>query len=269
VFLLKLNRSSAGQEIPCVLWNATVLCHNHKCPPLVLSWARTIQSTPPHPTYLWNVSSHYKFLSWGVVSTLPNIQAGGPPFVTCLQLLIQCICRYTPYLEAFAPTTTRGRAMLWQQGHTHHDFFRFCSYKMCKPLHLNIKLFRDGSRDWNPTTGIKDNLKSVKTAVFWDVMPRTQLVLPWPQSITSHKAAVFAVSSCQNYKMKLENWSQEHKEVVCPKAKGYRITFEAPDIRKIVSLAGLIQILTLCHAVSSSPLWAIRSNHTGNNQTQQ
>ena len=173
------------------------------CLPLVLSSARSIQSTP---TYLWNVSSHHKLLPWGLVSTLSNTQAGGPPFVSWPQLLIQCIRKYPPYLEVFAPTTTRGCVTPWRQEHTHHGFFRFCSYKMCNPQHINVKLFSDGSQDWIPTIGITDNLKSDENAICWDVMPRTQPVPQWPQSITSHKTAVFAVPSCQNYKMKLENW---------------------------------------------------------------
>jgi hypothetical protein len=36
------------------------------------------------------------FLMWEVVSSTPNPLAGGPPFVCCLRLLIQCICRYPP-----------------------------------------------------------------------------------------------------------------------------------------------------------------------------
>ena len=80
--------------------------------------------------------------------------------------------------------------------------------------------------------GIKDNLKSVKTAIFWDVMQCTQLVLQWPQIITSHKRAVFAAPFCHNYKTKLENWWKEYKQVARPTAKGYRVTFKAPDIRK-------------------------------------
>jgi hypothetical protein len=38
----------------------------------------------------------------GVVSPLPNPQAGGPPLVGCPQLLIQYIHSYPPYLEAFS-----------------------------------------------------------------------------------------------------------------------------------------------------------------------
>ena len=33
-----------------VLWNPNVHYRSHKCPPPALSWASSIQSTPPHPT---------------------------------------------------------------------------------------------------------------------------------------------------------------------------------------------------------------------------
>jgi len=41
------------------------------------------------------------FLRRGVVSTSPNPQAGGPPLVGCLRLLIQFIHRYPPYRRPF------------------------------------------------------------------------------------------------------------------------------------------------------------------------
>jgi hypothetical protein len=44
----------------------------------------------------------FLFLSWGVVSPPPNLQAGGPPLVGCPRLLIQYIHSYPPYLEAFS-----------------------------------------------------------------------------------------------------------------------------------------------------------------------
>jgi len=70
-----------------------------------LSWASSIHSMPPYPTS-WisirvNISWHDKFLRWGVVSTSPNPQAGGPPLVGCPRLLIQCIHSYPPYWRSF------------------------------------------------------------------------------------------------------------------------------------------------------------------------
>ena len=44
------NRFSASQEIPCTLWNPKVHYRIHKCQPRALSWATSIQCTPPHPT---------------------------------------------------------------------------------------------------------------------------------------------------------------------------------------------------------------------------
>ena len=41
------------------------------------------------------------FLRWGVVSTSPKFQAGGPPLVGCPRLLIQYICSYPPYWRPF------------------------------------------------------------------------------------------------------------------------------------------------------------------------
>jgi hypothetical protein len=42
----------------------------------------------------------FLFLRWGVVSPPPNPQAGGPPLVGYLRLLIQYIGGCLPYLEA-------------------------------------------------------------------------------------------------------------------------------------------------------------------------
>jgi hypothetical protein len=45
----------ASQEIPWLLWNPKVHYREHKGPPLVLTWARWIQSTPPHPIFLISI----------------------------------------------------------------------------------------------------------------------------------------------------------------------------------------------------------------------
>jgi hypothetical protein len=84
---------------------------------LSLSWARSIQSTSPHPnsrrsililfshlgSYRWIsliprplfiIRNVINFLEWGVVSTSPNPQIRGPPLVGCPRLLIQYIRSY-------------------------------------------------------------------------------------------------------------------------------------------------------------------------------
>jgi hypothetical protein len=50
--------------------------------------------------HVWG--SYASFLQGGIVSTTPNSQAGGSPFVSCLWLLIQCIHSYPPSLEAIS-----------------------------------------------------------------------------------------------------------------------------------------------------------------------
>jgi hypothetical protein len=57
------------------LWNTKVPHHTHKCPPPVL-------------LNLW-VILNMCFLRRGIVNTLPNPPAGGPPLVGCSWLLIQ------------------------------------------------------------------------------------------------------------------------------------------------------------------------------------
>ena len=62
-------------------------------------------------------------LRWGVVSTSPNPQAGGPPLLGCPRLFIQYIRSYLPYWRPFLPSTTWGRAMPWWQWPTYHGSF--------------------------------------------------------------------------------------------------------------------------------------------------
>ena len=62
----------------------------------------------------------FTLLRWGLVSTSPNPQVEGPPFVGCPRPLIQYIRRYPPYLEAVPPSATWGCAMPLWQGPTYH-----------------------------------------------------------------------------------------------------------------------------------------------------
>jgi hypothetical protein len=74
----------------------------------------------PDPRHLWMCRNMIKFLRWRVVSTSPNPQAGRPPLVGCLRMLIQYICGYPSYLEAVLPSATWARAMPWWQWPTYH-----------------------------------------------------------------------------------------------------------------------------------------------------
>jgi hypothetical protein len=84
------------------------------------------------------------FVRWGVVSTSPNPQAGGPPLVGCPRLLIKSIRSYPPYLEAFlhpqpedAPCrgdrdpliTVRGTHLSLWQGPIYHSNTRITETK--------------------------------------------------------------------------------------------------------------------------------------------
>jgi hypothetical protein len=82
--------------------------------------------TCPNPSLMYPSRYVVKFSRWGVVSTSPNPQAGGPPLVGCPRLLSQCIRGHSPYLEAVPPSATWGRAMPWWQGATYHVSFIVC-----------------------------------------------------------------------------------------------------------------------------------------------
>ena len=58
------NRFSASQEIPCILWNPKFHCH------LSLSWIRSIQSMPPHPTSWRSILILSSHLRLGLPSSL-------------------------------------------------------------------------------------------------------------------------------------------------------------------------------------------------------
>jgi hypothetical protein len=67
-------------------------CHLSK------SWA---QSNNPGPSLTVWMFRNDKFLWWDVVSTLSNPQAGRPPIVCCMWLLIQYIHSYPPHWRMF------------------------------------------------------------------------------------------------------------------------------------------------------------------------
>jgi len=76
--------SDSDNKIPCLLWNLeTLLCSQKRRSPMPCV-------TFCDMLFLWSI----------LASLLPNLQAGGPPLVGFLQLLIQYIHSYPPYLEA-------------------------------------------------------------------------------------------------------------------------------------------------------------------------
>jgi hypothetical protein len=91
VLLGKLTGFAASQEITRIFWNPKVHYRTHKYP-------------PPVPSRR-SISPCENFLTWlftgRVVSTAPNPQAGGPPLVGCLRLLIQFNRSYPPYWRPF------------------------------------------------------------------------------------------------------------------------------------------------------------------------
>jgi hypothetical protein len=119
------NRSSASQEILRILWNPKVHYRVHKCPPPIpiqsqinpvhaptshflkihlnvpdlTSLFRCLGNTSPEPSV--HVSWLCQSVRWGVVSTLLNPQARGPPLVGSPRLLIQYIRSYSPYWRPF------------------------------------------------------------------------------------------------------------------------------------------------------------------------
>ena len=81
------NWFAASQEIPRISRNPRVHYRTHKRP-------------PQQASRMW-VFLNKVFLRGGIVSTSPNPQAGGPPFVGCPRLLIQYIRSYPPYRRPF------------------------------------------------------------------------------------------------------------------------------------------------------------------------
>jgi hypothetical protein len=59
-------------------------------------------------------------LWWGVVSTLPNPQAGGPPLVGCPRPLIQYIRSYPPYSRPFLHLQSEDAPCSGERGPTYY-----------------------------------------------------------------------------------------------------------------------------------------------------
>jgi hypothetical protein len=122
------NRFSASQAIMRILWNpegslphsqVPATCpypqparsrphpHNALNIPSIKSHVpfpllRPYQSISPGPKlYVWTFGNKITFLRWGVVSTSPNPQDGGPPIFGCPRRLIQYIHSYPPYWRPF------------------------------------------------------------------------------------------------------------------------------------------------------------------------
>ena len=86
------NRSSATQEIPCILWNQKVHYCVHNSPPPILSWARSIQSMP-YPTSQISILILSFHLRLGLSS---GLLPSGFPNKTLYAPLLSPICATCP-----------------------------------------------------------------------------------------------------------------------------------------------------------------------------
>jgi hypothetical protein len=107
---------------PWPIQTSHVPCTKSHIPfPLLRSYRRI----SPVPRPLCVIRNIFIFSRWGVVSTSPNPQAGGPPLVGCPRQLIQYIRSYPPYLQAVPSFATWGRAMPWWQEPSCHGV-KYC-----------------------------------------------------------------------------------------------------------------------------------------------
>jgi hypothetical protein len=88
------NRFSTSQEIARILRNPNVNYRIHKCLPPLPEVSVQVRG------FLFEHFVTRYVLRWGVVSTSPNPQAGGPPLVGCARLhIIQYIQYWMPFLH--------------------------------------------------------------------------------------------------------------------------------------------------------------------------
>jgi len=93
--------------------------HSQAPPPVpLLSKLVLYQRISPSRRPCETVRNFVKFVRWGVVSTMSNSQAGGPPLIGCLRPFVRYICSCPPYLEDVSPSATGGCATVWLQGPT-------------------------------------------------------------------------------------------------------------------------------------------------------
>ena len=87
---------SASQELPRILWNPNVHYRAHQSPPLVVSWARSTQSTPFCPIFkiISILSSHLRL---GLPSSLfPSDFPTKTPCAPLLPLLATRLANFIP-----------------------------------------------------------------------------------------------------------------------------------------------------------------------------
>jgi len=82
--------------------------------------------------YSLTLSRHNTVLRWGVDSTSPNPQAGGPPPVGCPRLLIQYILIYLPYCGPGSSVGIATELRAGRSGDRIRSIMSCQHYEICK-----------------------------------------------------------------------------------------------------------------------------------------